>query len=151
LFGHSPCFKDKIPAFKGTTTLEAISKCRHKLTLFPKDVLFPPWPRADPSGARPNGVYCDTPEPFLFPDSQFLNQGAVALHILLLEIVKEMPSLTDEFQESPPGMVILGMGLEMLRQVIDSLAQDGDLDLGRSRVRRVSLIPLDDGLLPLWQ
>jgi hypothetical protein len=31
-------------------------------------------------------------------------------------------------------MVILGVGLKMLRKVVDSLAQQRDLDLGRSRV-----------------
>jgi hypothetical protein len=88
---------------------------------------------------------------FLFPDSQLLDQGAVTLHIYFLQVVQEVPPLTYEFQETPAGMVILHVGLEMLREVIDPLAQDGDLDLGRPGVRGMSLVPLDEDLLPFCQ
>jgi hypothetical protein len=40
LFGHSPCFHDKISAFQVTPNLKARSEYGHKLTLFPKDNLF---------------------------------------------------------------------------------------------------------------
>ena len=96
-------------------------------------------------------ILCGSQDFSLLPDPQLLNQGAVPLHIHLFQVVQEVPPLTHEFQETPAGVMILYMGLEMLRQVIDPLAQDSDLDLGRPRVRGMSLIPLDDGLLPLWQ
>ena len=48
-------------------------------------------------------------------------------------------------------MVIFHMDLEMFGQIIDPFAQDGDLNLGRPRIRIMPLVLLDDDLLPLWQ
>ena len=62
-----------------------------------------------------------------------------------------MPSLTYQFQQTSPGVVILHVDLEMFGQIIDPFAQDGDLNLGRRRIRIMSLVFLDDDLLPLWQ
>ena len=48
-------------------------------------------------------------------------------------------------------MMVLHMDLEMLGQIIDPLAQDGDLNLRRSRIRGMPLVFFDDGLFLLWQ
>ena len=45
--------------------------------------------------------------------------------------------------------MVLGVRLEMLRQVVDPLAQDGDLDLGRARVRPVGPVLVMIGRLLL--
>jgi hypothetical protein len=87
----------------------------------------------------------------LFTNFQSLDHRAISLDVLLLEIIEEMSSLTYQFQQPSPGMMIFGMGFEMFGQIIDPLAQDGDLNLRRPRIRNMSLVLLDDGLLPLWQ
>jgi hypothetical protein len=46
-------------------------------------------------------------------------------------------------------MVILGVSLEVLLQLSDSSRQDGDLDLGRARVRFMLLVLLDGSFLSL--
>ena len=49
-------------------------------------------------------------------------------------------ALTDHFQESSPRMRILFMRLQVLGQVIDTAAEERDLDLGRTRVRLMPAI-----------
>jgi hypothetical protein len=87
----------------------------------------------------------------LFPNLQPQDHRAISLDILLLEIIEETSPLTYQFQKPSPGMMILCMGLEMFGQIIDPLAQDGDLNLRRPRIGNMSLVFLDDGLLLLWQ
>src|SRR4029079_7268315 len=66
--------------------------------------------------------------------------------------IEEAPSLTDEFQQPPAGAVILRVRLEMFREVVDALAQDGDLSFRRSGVLSVGLVAADDvGLAVLGQ
>ena len=89
-------------------------------------------------------------EPFLFANSQPLDESPVPLHILGLEVVEEMPPLSHELQQPPAGMMIFNMRFEMVRQIIDPFAQDRNLDFRRSRIRGVRLEPLDDFLLSLW-
>ena len=44
-------------------------------------------------------------------------------------------------------MVVLGVGLEVFGQVLDALAQESDLDLGRSGIAGMDLVRVDDGVL----
>jgi hypothetical protein len=87
----------------------------------------------------------------LFTNFQSLDHRAISLDILPLKIIEEMSSLTYQFQQPSPRMMVFHMGLEMFGQIIDPLAQDGDLNLRRPRIRNMSLVFLDDGLLLLWQ
>src|SRR5207244_6069966 len=68
----------------------------------------------------------------------------LARSVLGLEIAEAAAALADEHHESAPGMMVLGVGLEVLRQIPDPLAQNGDLDLRRSGVRLMSPNPGDD-------
>jgi hypothetical protein len=52
---------------------------------------------------------------FLFADSQPLNYLTVSRHILRLEVIKKMPPLANQFQQTPAGMVVLHMRLKMFR------------------------------------
>src|SRR6056297_1870416 len=70
----------------------------------------------------------------LTADAQFLDHRAVALDILALQIVEQAPSLADDLEQTPPRVVVLLVGPEMLGQIGDSLRQEGNLDFGRTSV-----------------
>ena len=72
---------------------------------------------------------------WLSTQSQFRNQGSVALHVLFLEVPKQSPTLTDHHEQSAPTVMILLVDLQVFGEVIDPLSQQRNLDLGRSRVR----------------
>jgi hypothetical protein len=76
----------------------------------------------------------------LLSDSKLLDDGAVTRDVFGLQIVQEAAPLAHHFQESPAGMMVLRMNLEMTRQVVDLFAQEGNLNLGRTRVGGMSLI-----------
>jgi hypothetical protein len=80
----------------------------------------------------------------LFPNLKLLDQSAIALHILALEIIEEMPPLPYQFQQPSARMMIFHVGLKMFGQIIDSFAQDGDLNLRRPCIRSMPLVVLDD-------
>src|SRR5262245_7360662 len=70
----------------------------------------------------------------LLADSQLLDERAVALDVLVLQVVQHAATLADEHHETATGMVVLGVRLEVSGQIADPLAEDGNLDLGRPRV-----------------
>src|SRR5207253_6843097 len=54
--------------------------------------------------------------------------------------VEQTPAPADEHEESAPGMMILCVGFEMLCQVVDAFAEDGDLHFRRPGVGFVCLV-----------
>jgi hypothetical protein len=80
----------------------------------------------------------------LSAEPELLNQRPISLDILVLEVVQESPTLTHQFDQSPAGMVIFGVGLEMISQITDALAQDGYLHLGGAGIRFMLAKPVND-------
>jgi hypothetical protein len=70
----------------------------------------------------------------LFSQTKILNQGAVLLQILFLQIIEETATLPNHLQQPLSGMMILGMHLEMLGQILDPIGEQGDLHHGRTGV-----------------
>src|SRR5262249_30911272 len=66
--------------------------------------------------------------------TQALDQRVVALAVPGLEIIEQPAALADQLQQAAARMVILRVTLEMLGEVGDALAQDGDLDFRRAGV-----------------
>src|SRR5215207_9158217 len=85
----------------------------------------------------------------LAADAELLDQRAVARLVLALDVVEERAALRDHLQEATPGMVVLGVGLEVLGQVVDAFGQDCDLDLGRPGVAGLMPMFLDERGLAL--
>src|ERR1035438_1230639 len=75
-----------------------------------------------------------------------LDQGGVALLALLLEVVQQAAALADHDHETAAAVVVLGVGLEVLGEVVDALGENRDLHLGRTRVRLVLFVVVDDDL-----
>ncbi len=70
----------------------------------------------------------------LATQSQFCNQGSVALHVLVLEVPKQSSTLTDHHEQTTPAVMVLLVDLQVLGEVVYALGQQCRLDLGRSRV-----------------
>ena len=80
----------------------------------------------------------------LLADSESFNDGAIPIGILRLQVIKKPTALTNHLEKPSAGMMILRMDLEMLRQITNSFAQNGNLNLGRSRICIMSAIGIHD-------
>src|SRR6266576_2453575 len=76
--------------------------------------------------------------------SQFLDQCAVSLQVVLLEIGQETPSPADELEQPATRVVIFRVRTQVLRQIVDALREERDLHLGRARVGLARPMLLDD-------
>ena len=70
----------------------------------------------------------------LLSQTESLNYTSVTFRVLILHIVQKPAPLTDQLQETPPGMMVLLVGFEVFRQILDPGTQEGDLDLRRPRI-----------------
>ena len=76
-----------------------------------------------------------------------MRSGPVTLDVLFLEISKKVSSVTYHLQKSAPGVIVLGVALEVLVKIVDPVGKDGDLDLGRACVSLMDGVLVDDCLL----
>src|SRR5262249_27936579 len=81
----------------------------------------------------------------LLTELQRRDDLAVPVHVGPLEIVEKLAPLADEHEQATTGMMILLVDLEMIRERLDPLAEERDLDLGRTRVGFVETMLGDDG------
>jgi hypothetical protein len=66
-----------------------------------------------------------------------------------LEVIQEATTAADHHEEAAAGGMVFLVRLEMLGQLTDPLAQNGDLDLRASGIVGVGAILTDDLLLSL--
>jgi hypothetical protein len=67
---------------------------------------------------------------FLSPYAELRDDVLVPASIFRLQMIQQLAPLADKLEQAAPGMVILGVRFEMLRQVDDPLGQKSDLYLG---------------------
>jgi hypothetical protein len=79
----------------------------------------------------------------LFPETQTLDYISVAFHIIFFDIIQQSSSLADQLQQTAPGMVIFLVRLEMLGQIFDPRAQQGNLYFGRTGILLVKPVVFD--------
>jgi hypothetical protein len=79
----------------------------------------------------------------LVPEAQFLDDLPVAVDIRTLQVVQETATFSDHFKKSTTAVVVLLVGAEVIRQIIDPLGEQGDLNAGRATVGLVRPIFLD--------
>src|SRR4029453_815099 len=75
---------------------------------------------------------------------ELLDEGAVSLDVLSLEVVEETPSLAPELEEPTAGIVVLRVRPQMLGQVVDPSGEEGNLSLCRTSVGSTPTVFLDD-------
>ena len=80
----------------------------------------------------------------LSAEAELLDEGAVALDVLSLQVVEEAPPLADELQEPAPRVVVLRVRPQMLGQIVDPSGEKGNLHFCRTCVGRSPTVLLDD-------
>jgi hypothetical protein len=80
----------------------------------------------------------------LLADSESFNDRAIPIGILGLQVIKKPAALTNHLEQPSAGMMIFRMDFEMLRQITNSFAQNGNLNLGRARIRIMCAVRVHD-------
>jgi hypothetical protein len=77
-----------------------------------------------------NGTVIDRPiGKYLAPKAKLGDDGSVALYVVLLDIVQEIPSPTDQHQQPSSAVVIFLVHLEVLGEVLDAFGEERNLYL----------------------
>ena len=70
----------------------------------------------------------------LLAQTEAFDQAAVTREVLALVVVQQLAALADHLEQTTAGVVILGVGLEMIGQAVDAGGQQCDLNFGRTSV-----------------
>src|SRR4051812_33908299 len=70
----------------------------------------------------------------LLPEPQLLDQCQVAGAVRVLQVLEQVGPLADHLEQAAAGGVVLRVGPHVLREAVDPLGQERDLDLGRAAV-----------------
>lgn len=79
----------------------------------------------------------------LLAQAKLLDERSVAFEILLHEVVQQTSSLSDQHEQSTARVMIVLVGLEVLCEVVDTLGEYGNLNLGCSGIVLVLTVLLD--------
>ena len=74
------------------------------------------------------------------------DKAAIPLDILISEVLEKPSALANHHQQTSPTVMVLFVDLQMLGEVADALAEQRNLDLGRTRVRVVVPMFFDNRL-----
>ncbi len=69
-----------------------------------------------------------------FAKAKGVEELAVGGLVVVLQVREQPPAAADHFQESLAGIEIFFMALEMTGELVDTLRQEDDLDLGGTGV-----------------
>ena len=88
-----------------------------------------------------------TPNVCLLSQAELADDGTVSLDVRLLEIAKEISSVTDHLLKSAAAVEVLLVGLQVRGQIGDASGQNCDLHLGRTCVTLMGSIGFDQAQL----
>ncbi len=80
----------------------------------------------------------------LLSDTELLNNRSVTCDVLLLEVAEKISSVTYHLKKTTSWVMVVLVSLEMFVEVVDSLCENCNLNLGRACVALVCSILLDD-------
>lgn len=87
----------------------------------------------------------------LFTQTELLNQGAIAIGILTLQVGQQAFTTVDHHDQAAAGVVILGVGFEMAVEFVDTGGQQCDLHFrGTGIVLTACVIRNDSGLVDVF-
>jgi hypothetical protein len=84
------------------------------------------------------------PASFLLAEAQFGDDGSVALDVLFVEVCELAAAMAHHFQESTSRVVVLSVDAQMLSEMVDSVGEHSNLNLGGSCVPLVLLMLCDN-------
>lgn len=82
-------------------------------------------------------------------DLEIRHQVVVSLSIFALEVLHELATLADLFDQATAGAEVLLMRFQVLGEILDFRGQNGDLDLRRTGIGLMRLVLLNNALLLL--
>src|ERR1700679_1897205 len=71
----------------------------------------------------------------LLADAQLADDFAIAVGVVLLQVIEQAAALAHQHQQTAAGAVVLLVRLEVLGQLADALAQDRNLYLRAAGIR----------------
>jgi len=98
--------------------------------------------------AREVGIFSRIPRTLL-ADPELADHGLVTLGVVFLQIVQQTTTLADQHEKSAARAVVFLVRLEVLRQLPNPLAQQGDLYFGTPRIARMRAVLVNEGFLLL--
>src|SRR5579872_2667177 len=85
----------------------------------------------------------------LLADAEFADDRLVTLGIVFLQIVQQATALADQHEKPAARAVVFLVRLEVLRQLANPLAEQGDLNFGTTRITRMRAVLVNEGFLLL--
>ena len=70
----------------------------------------------------------------LFTEVELFNDGAVALDVVIFEVIEHAATFTDEADESTLRDLVFAVFLHQLGEVLDAIGEKSDLRFGGTRV-----------------
>jgi hypothetical protein len=67
-------------------------------------------------------------------ETKFLDNATITFEICFLQVGQQAFALSNHFQQSTAAMMVRFVGFEVWAESVDTLSQQSDLDLGRTRV-----------------
>src|SRR5437867_2549457 len=89
-----------------------------------------------PTGTQDSGLRTQ----HLLPDSELIDDRAVALLVGLLQVVQKTTAAADELQQAATAVMILRVRFEVFGQVADAVREKCDLHFGRAGITVVGAI-----------
>ena len=83
---------------------------------------------------------------FLLSQTKLCNDCTVALDVNLLKVAKKILSVTNHLLKTAAAVCVVVVVLEVLGKVLDSVGQECNLNLRRTRVALMSLVLVDNCL-----
>ncbi len=68
----------------------------------------------------------------------------IALGVLALQVIQQAPALTDQLEEAATRVMIFRVGLEVLGEIADAFAENGDLNFRGAGVGVVRAVRGDE-------
>src|SRR5579871_5215014 len=85
----------------------------------------------------------------LLADAEFADHGLVTLGIVFLEVVQQATALADQHEKAAARAVVFLVRLEVLRQLANAFAEQGDLNFRTSRIARMRAVLVNEGFFLL--
>ena len=85
----------------------------------------------------------------LLSDVELFDDRTVAVDVYFGQVVQQASSLTNQFQQTTSGVMVMFVLFQVLGQMVDSLGQDSDLYLGRTGIGLVQSVLSNDFLFSL--
>src|SRR5262249_16019270 len=85
----------------------------------------------------------------LLADAELTDHAFVTLGVVFLKVVEQATPLADQHEKAAARAVVFLVRLEVLRQLTDTFAQQSNLDLGRTGVRLMRTVLVNEGFLLL--